>query len=387
MSTIIFSTYVIRYPVGGVISSNLQFLSGFTRLGHEVVLIESSGWPNACFDPHRRTLTDDPSAGIAALSAALTTEDLPVKWCFVDLNGVVHGLSRAELDETFDRADLFIDRGLHGTFAEESSRVPIRVLIDPDPGYCQIQMDVGRSSDLDPPEFDAYYTYGQNIGTDRSSAPTAGVEWGHLMHPVDVARVRADLPAPGGPFTTVMNWRSMPPISFQGRSYGMKDTQFPAFRDLPAAASGPFEVAVEGESCDTAALADAGWVVTDAVYATRDLAAYRSFIARSFGEFSVLKEVYAALEVGWFGDRSALYLAQGRPVIVQDNGIEGHLPLGEGLFSVTDIDEAAAAVDDIRRDPVRHARAARRIAESYLDTDIVLGRFLTELGLSAGGVP
>ena len=387
MATIVLSSYVIRYPVGGILSSNLQFLSGFTRLGHEVVLVESSGWPNACFDPCHLTLGDDPAAGIAALSAALEDEDLPVAWAFVDLDGTVHGLEPAELDAVFDRADLFIDRGLHGTFTEETADVPVRVLVDPDPGYRQIQMTVGHEHRAESPDFDAYYTYGHNIGTERSPAPTASVDWRHLLHPVDVSRVEATVPPLGGPFTTVMNWRSLPPISYEGRSYGMKDTQFPLFRELPATAIGPFEVAVEGEDCDADLLRDAGWIVSDAVEATRDLAAYRSFIARSFGEFSVLKEVYVALEVGWFSDRSALYLAHGRPVVVQDNGLEGHLPLGEGLFSVKDLDEAASAIDEIRRDPRRHARAARRIAESYLDTDVVLRRFLRELGFSAEGSP
>ena len=116
--------------------------------------------------------------------------------------------------------------------------------------------------------------------------------------------------------------------------------------------------------------------------ASRDLASYRSYIAGSSGEFSVLKEVYVDLEVGWFSDRSALYLAHGRPVIVQDNGLDGHLPLGEGLFSVTSVDEAADAVDAIRREPERHAKAARRIAETHLDTRVVLTRFLDELGLT-----
>lgn len=385
MATIVYSSYVIRYPVGGILSSNLQFLRGFARLGHEVVLVESNGWPNACFDPARRTLDDDPSAGIRSFTAALSAEGLPVRWAFVDLDGSVHGLDRAELDAVFARADLFIDRGLHRTFLEESADVPVRVLVDPDPGYRQIQMEL--ESDLERPEFDAYYTYGQNIGTCRSSAPTGGVEWRHLFHPVDVTGASADRPPPGAPFTTVMNWRSLDELTYDGRSYGMKDREFPRFADLPTRVDGPFEVAVQGDAGIPDELATHGWIASDAIDATRDLAAFQSFVSRSFGEFSVLKEVYVALSVGWFSDRSAMYLARGRPVIVQDNGLDGHLPLGEGLFSVRDVDEAAAAVESIRRDPERHRRAARRIAEDHLDTDIVLGRFLMELGLPPKGQP
>ena len=142
VATIVYSSYVIRYPVGGILSSNLQFLRGFARLGHEVVLVESNGWPDACSNPARRTLDDDPSAGIRSFSAALRAQDLPVRWAFVDLDGTTYGLDRAELNAVFARADLFIDRGLHRTFHEESAAVPLRVLVDPDPGYRQIQMEL-----------------------------------------------------------------------------------------------------------------------------------------------------------------------------------------------------------------------------------------------------
>ena len=385
MATIILSSYVIRYPVGGVLSSNLQLLRGFARLGHEVVLVESSGWPQACFDPHTRTLSDDPTPGIDALSRVLAAECPGVRWAFVGLDGTVRGLDRRELEDTFRRADLFIDRGLHGTFVEESAAVPCRALVDPDPGYRQIQMAGEQDDAGEPPAFDRYYTYGHNVGTDRSAAPTAGVTWHHLLHPVDVTAVTATVPRPGAPFTTVMNWRSMPPVTFGGRTYGMKDVQFPAFAHLPGRVPGPLEIAVEGQQCDARALRTLGWTVTDALDATRSLASYRAFIARSFGEFSILKDVYVGLGVGWFSDRSAMYLAHGRPVVVQDNGLDGHLPLGEGLFSVATIDEAADAIDAIRRDPQRHARAARHIAEVHLDTNVVLGQFLTELGLPAQG--
>ena len=182
-----------------------------------------------------------------------------------------------------------------------------------------------------------------------------------------------------------MNWRSLAELSWEGRSYGMKDKEFPAFADLPSPRSGPFEMAVEGDAAVRDQLSAHGWIASDAVEATHDLAAFQAFISRSTGEFSVLKEVYVALDVGWFSDRSAMYLARGRPVVVQDNGLDGHLPLGEGLSRCATWTQAAAAVEAIRGDPERHRRAARRIAEKHLDTDVVLGRFLADLGLPPKG--
>ena len=183
-----------------------------------------------------------------------------MRWAFVDLDGTTYGLDRAELNAVFARADLFIDRGLHRTFLEESAAVPLRVLVDPDPGYRQIQMELDVDRHSDEPEFDAYYTYGQNIGTGRSSAPTGGVEWRHLFHPVDVTGVIADRPPAGAPFTTVMNWRSLAELSWEGRSYGMKDKEFPAFADLPSRVPGPFEMAVEGDAAVRDQLRAHGWI-------------------------------------------------------------------------------------------------------------------------------
>ncbi len=64
------------------------------------------------------------------------------------------------------------------------------------------------------------------------------------------------------------------------------------------------------------------------------------------------------LRSGWFSDRSATYLAAGRPVITQDTGFGNVLPTGEGLFAFSTADEAAAAVEAINADYERHRRAA-----------------------------
>jgi hypothetical protein len=185
----------------------------------------------------------------------------------------------------------------------------------------------------------------------------------------------------GGAFTTVMNWRSLPSAALDGVSYGMKDVEFAKFEALPAMVDVPLELAVEGRGVPAARLQAHGWRLTAALEATRSLESFRDYVTASLGEFSVVKEVYAGLNVGWFSDRSAAYLAHGRPVVVQANGISGHLPVGEGLFEVADVAEAADAIARIAREPERHAAAARRLAERHLDTSVVLSRFLAELGI------
>ncbi len=80
------------------------------------------------------------------------------------------------------------------------------------------------------------------------------------------------------------------------------------------------------------------------------------------------------LRTGWFSDRSATYLAAGRPVITQDTGFGTALPTGEGLFAFTTADEVVEAIGRIDADPERHRRAAAEIAREYFAHDVVLAR-------------
>src|SRR5947208_5683302 len=95
--------------------------------------------------------------------------------------------------------------------------------------------------------------------------------------------------------------------------------------------------------------------------------AYRDYIHGSRAEFTVTKDQNVRLRSGWFSERDACYLASGKPVVAQDTGFGNTLPTGEGLFAVSTVDEAAAAIDAINSDYGRHCRAARDIAEEYFD--------------------
>jgi hypothetical protein len=86
---------------------------------------------------------------------------------------------------------------------------------------------------------------------------------------------------------------------------------------------------------------------------------------------------------GWFSDRSATYLASGRPVVTQDTGFDCVLPTGEGLFAVRDLDEAVAAIEEIEAGYERHSRAATAIAREHFEATTVLGELLGELGVTA----
>jgi glycosyltransferase involved in cell wall biosynthesis len=82
-----------------------------------------------------------------------------------------------------------------------------------------------------------------------------------------------------------------------------------------------------------------------------------------------------------FLDRSIMYLATGKPVLLQDTGFSELLPCGAGLFAWRTIDDIAAAVETINRDYATHCRAARRVAAEQFDSDRVLGALLRECDL------
>jgi hypothetical protein len=105
-------------------------------------------------------------------------------------------------------------------------------------------------------------------------------------------------------------------------------------------------------------------------------------VSASLGEFSVCKNGYVATNCGWFSDRSAAYLASGRPVVMQETGFSTHLPCGAGLFAVRTVEEAADAINEVRGDYERHSAAARAIAQDCLEAQTVLGKLLQELGIA-----
>jgi hypothetical protein len=140
----------------------------------------------------------------------------------------------------------------------------------------------------------------------------------------------------------------------------------------------PVEIAIGG-TVDRPALATAGWLLADPLDVARDAWTFQSYIQCSRGEFAVAKHGYATSGCGWFSERSANYLASGRPVVTQETGFTHHLPAGDGLLSFTTIDEAVNALETVERSYKQHARSAREIAREFFDSGLVLSELLDRL--------
>ncbi len=382
MARIVLSSCVFRYPMGGMRAWLLQYLVGFQRLGHDVTYVEKAAGRNGCFDPTRDQMGDDCGYGIRTVAPLWPRYGLGERWHFVDVAGQRYGLSQERVEAAFDSADLFIDMGGDHSWRADAERARLRVQIDCEPGFTQMKMAARLEAGKQLPGYDFHSTSGRNIGTQSSSAPTAGKQWRPHVVPVVADLFPLTPVAPGAPFTTVMTWQSFRPRVYQGQSYGHKDLEFDKFESLPRRTSVPLELAVSGPNVPWDRLASAGWRVRNANEVTTSLESYADYIRRSKGEFSVAKHCFVATNCGWFGDRAAMYLASGRPVVLQDTGWAEHLPSGEGLFAVRTVEEAASAIDEIERDYDRHARRARELAHEFFEAGKVLGRFLDELGVA-----
>jgi hypothetical protein len=381
MARIVVGSYMVRYPLGGMMSWVLQYLLGFQRLGHEVFFVEKSGYADSCYNPVTNTMSDDAAYGTEVVHRLLSVFELGERWCYVDAAGRYHGLSRQRIEAVFRTADLFVDMGTHGNWLPEAAETGLRVLVDGEPAFTQMKMENRIEAGERVPEYDRYYTTGRSIGTPASTAPSAGERWGWVFHPVDVDLFKPTPARPDAPYTTVMNWQSYEPVLYQGVEYGHKDVEFRKFVHLPAMTDAPLELAVSGKKIPREQLGESGWRLRDSHDVTMSFDSFSRYVRESRGEFGVCKSGFVVTRSGWFSDRSAAYLASGRPVVLQDTGFGTHLPCGEGLFAVHAAEDAAAAIDEIETRYEFHARRAREIAEEYLDGRKVLGRLLEEIGV------
>ena len=379
MATIIVGAYMVRYPLGGMMSWVFQHLVGFKALGHEVFFVEKYVYENSCYNPVNRTMSNDCSYGIKMVAGLLATAGLQDNWCFVDQEGNYFGMTKKKIETVFKSADCYIDLGTQNGWEEESSNCRFRVLIDGEPGYSQIHYSNNDGLAQKYSRYNYFFTNGYNIGRNGNKIPTGNINWKHMYSPVDGSLFKVTKPGKNASFTTVMNWRSHKPISYKGNEYGQKDIEFKKFIQLPTLVDATIEVAVSGKKIPSDLLADYKWNVVDGTSVTKSYESFCDYIEKAKAEFSVCKNVFVALNTGWFSDKSAAFLAAGRPVVLQDTGFSVHLPCGLGLFAVNNIDEAKNAINEIENDWDKHSKAAREIAMECLDTRVVLKKFMHEL--------
>lgn len=372
---------MVRYPLGGMISWAMQYLAGLNDLGHDVYFVEKYGYDNSCYNPLTKESNDEYLYGLQIVSGVMQRFGLENKWCFVSKGDNYHGISKREINEIFATSDVFIDMGSHGSWNEEAMKSGLRVLIDGEPGFTQIKWSNNYDNGNPIPNYNRYFTNGQNIGRPGNPVPTLGLQWEHIFSPVKTSTINFSTPSPNSPYSTVMNWKSHDVIEYKGKKFGQKDLEFEKFINLPTRINVPMEVAVSGNDVPLQKLKENKWEITDAQQITISYDSFNDYLTYCRGEFSVCKNVFVENKTGWFSDKSAAFLATGRPVVLQETGFSSYLPTGEGLFAVRNVEEARLAIEIIESDYSKHSRKAREIAIEFLEAKKIMSKFLTDLGL------
>jgi hypothetical protein len=372
-------------PFAGMSWMHGQFLLGLKLLGHDVSYIEvTAAWP---YLPAEQTVTDNPAFTLAYLDRIMRGFGMPDQWAYRTTysDNTWHGPLAGSAEELIRSADAVFN--ITGSTTPEELGIPCRlVYIGTDPVIQEVKIANGDRAVFDRlAAHSAHFSYGENIGTPRSPLPKLPFTTYPMRQPV-VMDMWAGPPPSHKTFTTITNWAVTGyDITWQGETYTWsKHHEYLKIIDLPKHTNAELELAMgmAGLSDDVKKLLeDNGWIVVDAYSLSQDPWSYRDYIRNSFAEVSVAKDMVVRTRSGWFSERSANYLAAGRPVITQDTGFSDFLPTGEGLFAFSNRDEILTAIQAVQADYDRHSRAARSIAEDYFKAEKVLGEVLGRLGL------
>jgi hypothetical protein len=373
-----------KKPVAGIAYITMQYVLGLHRLGFDVYYVEAHGCTPTWFTDGG----DDGSLGAANfIDSVMRRYDLGDRWAFQALHSdsACYGLSDSALREVYRSAAWILN--LHGGTVPQPEHYDTGRLVyvgtDPVGREIEIAQGVQNVVDLLAPHC-CFFTWGENHGNPDCLVPVSSrFHFIPTRQPIVLDLWERHVEGPRELFTTVGNWRQAnSDIVFEGRLYTWsKHVEFARFLDLPSRCGPQFELALSGYDEDDRRLLEAhGWRVRNSMSFSTDLDAYGEYIASSRGEFTVAKEQNVRLRSGWFSDRSASYLASGRPVVTQETGFSNILPAGDGLFGFSTVEDAADAIETINGDYEHHCRAALEIARECFDYRVVLERMLAELG-------
>jgi hypothetical protein len=378
---IVVAGYIVRGPLGGLAWHHLQYVMGLASLGHDVHFLEDSDDYPSCYDPIRDVTDADPTYGLEFATHAFERVGLHERWAYYDAH-TSHWLGPGgnRMLEICASADLLLNLSAVNPLRPWMLGIPRRALVDTDPVFTQIRHLTRPEAREMAERHTSFFSFGENIGLESSQIPADGLPWQATRQPVVLGAWPVTRGPAQGKFTTVMQWDSYPALEHNGTRYGMKSESFSQFIDLPERAGRLFELALGSRTAPRALLRHKGWSLRDPRRPTRDPWSYQRYIQRSRAEFGVAKHGYAISGSGWFSERSAAYLASGRPVLIQETGFTRWLPAGTGVFPFRTPEEALAGIEAIQSAYDLHCRAARVVAEEYFDARKVLTRLIEKCG-------
>ncbi len=375
-------------PIAGVIWQHIHYIVGLQRLGHDVFYIEDSA--RFLYDPETNEDTTDYRYAARLLQRLAAEFGFERRWAFCAryLPGTpTVGLTLKRMRALYREADAILNVCGAQEFNEDLLTSERLLYIDTDPGVAQIEVDLRRRGTIATlRRHRALFTFGENVGTSDFPVPMCGLKWWPTRQPVVIDFWKTNRPPkPGALLTTVANLDTAgkKDIEWRGEKYlWNKSAEVRRFVSAPRRAGETFELAANMDDQQLAGrLARNGWQFRPVGAIGIDHRRYRNYIRGSKGEFTVAKDQYVRLNSGWFSDRSACYLAAGRPVITQDTGFTKHYGNAGGVFAFRSLGEIVEAVKMINADYAHHSRAARALACEVFAADKVLSSLLERAGI------
>ncbi len=376
-------------PIAGVVWQHIHYIVGLQRLGHEVFYIEDSA--RLPYDPIAGEITNEHTYATQKLAALAAQFGFENRWAFCARylpDQACIGLPKSRVVELYRTADAILNICGTQEFNEDLLQSERVIYVESDPGLEQIRVDKNEPAPIEYlSRHRSLFTFGENIGLPEFPVPLHNFEWLPTRQPVVTDFWKsASPPPPDARFTTIANWNTgdLKDIEWRGEKYlWSKSLEFLRFIDAPRRSGESFELATSIREQPTIdRLLANQWTLSNPDQSSIHHDRYVSFIQNSKGEFTVAKDQYVRLATGWFSDRSACYMAAGRPVITQQTGFTAHFGGdNRGLFAFQNLDEIAEAVRAINADYALHSRAAFDIAAEHFEATKVLASLIDRAGV------
>ena len=375
-------------PIAGVIWQHVHYIVGLQRLGHDVYYIEDSA--RLPYNPETFEVNNEFDYAAQLLERLAHEFEFKNRWAFCAryLRGQpTAGLSLNRVRQLYREADAILNICGAQEFNDDLLASDRIIYVESDPGVEQIRIDKGVRSTIDYlRRHRALFSFGENVGTESFPVPTHNMKWLPTRQPVVTDLWKTNrAPSRAAVFTSVANWSTsgLKDIIWRGEKYlWSKSREFLRFLAAPKKAGETFELATNIPDAKTRAkFLRNGWRFHSPLQLSVDYWLYRDYVRRSRGEFTVAKDQYVRLNTGWFSDRSACYLAAGRPVIIQQSGFTQHYGNDGGLCAFSSIKEIVEAVKAINADYAKHSRAAREVAREIFEAEKVLASLLDRAGV------
>jgi hypothetical protein len=377
---IVVGGYLVRAPLGGQAWHYLQYLTGLTALGHEVLYIEDSCFFDDdeyewFFDPETGKSGADPAYGLEFVNDTLSAAGLRERWAFYEAHaGRWHGPAADTAVDYCRDADLFVNVSAVNPVRPWLAGIPRRLFLDTDPSFTQIRLLTNPINRRHALQHNVFATFGENIPAGYSSLPGDSFDWFPTRQPIVVESWPVTPGRRDAPLTAVLAWQTYSPIEHEGRRYGIKADSFRLLLDLPTRSRERFELALGGDQAPRDLLRENGWRLLDR--GPRTPGEYQAYIRSSKAELGIAKHGYVTSHSGWFSERSAAYLASGRPIVAQNTGFTRWLSADRGVLPFDTPAGALSALDDLHAHYEAHCRAAREVAVEYFESGAVLSSLL-----------